>query len=454
MDLPAIYEAPLTSNGEYMTRTLFILALLALIAGSVQAQIGAPSVTKMGNGLTLILREDHTTELVGVDVWVKAGSANETAEINGVSHFIEHMVFGPTAKRQAGDADLEMESVGATLDAHTSDDWAHFSTTVSSRYLPQALDVLADSLTAAQFPEADVQRERLVILDEIAKKQADQVRVCRDCLAAELYGSHLYGLPVEGSAGSVRKLKRQDIVDYYHKYYVPRNMAIVLVGDVDMQRATAEVGRAFQGLASAPNPPPPAEQVVPIAKQINKSIRAAFKSTYVAVGFQGPPGTEYQDVCATDAMLSYLGNGYRSWMAEELKDKMSLATRVSSHFLTQKQPGMIGLIVETEEANIAKVKGALFAKIGAMRNEGIPSGSLELAKRSELGEFAFQSETCGGRANCLGFYYAVSEPEFAAKYTACLQSVTNDDIIKAAQKYLDPDKAVVLVIGPNQGGER
>lgn len=408
----------------------------------------------MGNGLTVILYEDRVAELVGVDVWVKSGSGNETPANSGVSHFIEHLVFGATAKRDAGEMDLEMESLGATLGARTARDWAHFSTTVSSRYLPKALEVLADAVSGAQFREADVESERLVILEEIAKKYTDPMKVCRDYLAADLYGSHPYGMPIEGAAESVRKITRQDILDYYRKHYTPRNIAVVLVGDIDAQQAVAEVGRAFQGLGNLPAPEPAAQEVAPLKGQVTRSYSAPYKNEYLALGFLGPPGANYEDVCATDVLLTYLGFGYRSWMSEGLKGKMALATEVSADFLTQRHPGMISLIAATTEANLPKAREAILARIASIRREGIPQEAIAAAKRSLLGQFAFQNETFGGVANCYGFYYAVSEPEFAVKYVACVQSVTNEDIIRAAQRYLDPDRAVVITVGPSQGGTR
>jgi len=435
-----------------MIRKLILATGLLLAASTILAQPEPPSITKMGNGLTVILCEDHATELVGVDVWVRAGSANETPETNGVSHLIEHLVFGATTKRQPGDMDLEMESIGATLDARTSKDWAHFSTTVSSRYLPKALEVLADALTGAIFRDEDIEREKPVILDEIAKKLTDPVRTCKDRLAAELYGSHPYALPIEGSAQSIRGITRQMILDYYRKYYVPRNVAVVLAGDIDTQRDVAAVGSAFQGLGNAPEPDHSGGEVTPVERQISKSIKAPLRSTCVAIGFHGPAGSDYEDVCATDVLLAYLGFGYRSWMHEELKGKLALSTAASADFLTQKRPGAISLVAETTTANADKVKGAILAKLASLRAEGIEEGSLALAKRSLLGQYAFENETYGGIANSYGFYFAVSQPEFATKYVGCVQAVTNQDVIRAAREYLDPAKAVVLVIGPDQEG--
>ena len=437
-----------------MTHRLFLATLLVcFLATHGHSQPSKMSVTRMGNGLTLILQEDHSTELVGVTVWVKAGSGNEAPENNGVSHFIEHLMFGATAKRAPGEMDLEMESVGATLDARTSRDWAHFDTTVSSRYLSKALDVLADAVTTAQFRHADVQRESRVILDEIARKKTDPFRVCKDRLAAELYGTHPYALPVEGTRDSVKQVERQDILDYYNKHYVPGNMAVVLVGDIDQQRAKAEVSRAFQTARSAAPPKDPPRPIVPLSAQVNKFVKGPFQLNYLAIGFLGPPASDYADVCAVDVMLSHIGFGYRSWMSNELKGKMGLATDVRADFLTQRDPGMMSLLAETTPAKLDKAKGAIFARLASIKSAGISSTELELAKRSLLGQFAFQNETFGGRANAYGFYFAASDPAFAEGYIHCVQSVTNEDIIRVAGKYLDASRAVVITMVPGREDE-
>ncbi len=288
-----------------MIHRVLIVAFLVGIAGSAAlSQPNAPSIRKLDNGLTVIVQEDHAADLVGVDVWVKAGSGNETDANNGVSHFIEHMIFSATAKREPGDMDLEMESLGATLDAHTSHDWAHFSTTVSSRYLDKALDVLSDALMNAQFREADLQDERPVILDEIAKKLSNPVAVCKDILAQELYKTHPYALPIEGTSRSIAKITRNDILDYYHKHYVAANAAVVIVGDVNTQEAVDAVGKAFQGLSSAAAPEVNNPTIdTSSTKQVVKSLNGPYKQDYLAIGFIGPSGADYSDICATDVMF-------------------------------------------------------------------------------------------------------------------------------------------------------
>lgn len=430
-----------------MTHRLILASALTLILCSAGiSQPAAPTITKMDNGLTVIVQEDHATELVGVDVWVKAGTINETKENNGISHFIEHLVFSMTDRRLPGDMDLEMESLGATLNAHTSRDWAHFSTTVSSRYLPKALDILSDAVSSAQFRETDIEQEKLVILDEIAKAKTDPMSFCRDKLARELYGSHPYSMPVEGINDTVKKITRDQILDYYHRLYVPANMAVVLVGDIDPGAALSEVGKVFQGMRKGDAVKGAVVAPVPPAKQVVESEKESYSKNYLSIGFLGPQGADYKEVCATDILLTAVGFGYNSWTKEEL-EKKGLASDVSVEFLTQKDAGLISIVAGTTPDNTVKVRDAIFAKLAEIRTSGLDEMSLALAKRSLLGQFAFQNETVGGLAATYGFYFAVSGPEFASKYVDYVSSVTNDDVKNAALKYLDPDKAVILTVG-------
>lgn len=410
------------------------------------------SVTTLPNGLTVIMQEDHAAELVGVDMWVKAGTRFETTANNGVSHFLEHLLFGATEKRKAGDMDREMESLGATLDAHTNRDYAHFSTTVSSRYLQKALDILSDAILNSQFPETSVQTERLVILDEIARKQSKPASVCQDMLAAAAFGDHPYSLPLEGTMHSVTALTRQDIMDYYKRRYVPGNIAIVLVGDFDKASAIAAVTAAFGSAPAAAATSPAVNPAYP--KSAGDSVKLGFSSNYLAIGFLGPSGASPDEFCAMDVLLTYLGQGYRSWLTDELRVRQGLVQEASADFVTHHDPGLVSIVASARAADIPKAKEAILAKLTQLGTTPLDTYDLDRAKRSLLGQYAFQAETVGGRANTLGFYYAVSDTSFAARYEGAVQAVTADAVMQVARKYLRRGSAIVFTIGPDQGGSK
>jgi zinc protease len=425
--------------------------LLLATASCCVAQPQSPRIVKMGNGITVILQEDHASPLVAVDIWVKSGPLYETAANNGISHFIEHLAFTSTAKYGPGEMDDEMESLGATLDARTSTDWTRFGVTVMSRYLPQALSVLSEAIAKPRFKDADIEAERRVILEEISRKQTQPFKICKDYLAAALYGDHPYSRSVEGPPETAAKLTRDDIVGYYQKRYVPDNIAIVLVGDIAPEDAVSEVGKAFQGLngKASKDPDAPAPSLLPT--QVTKGYHGPYKLGYVAVGFVGPAGADYKDVCAVDLLLTALGSGYRSWMSEELHTKLGMIDQGQADFLTERCPGLISIIASAAEDKSDLAKSAILARITTIRKDGISPDALAVAQRSLLGQYAFQNETNSGRAQSYGFYYAVSDPQFASAYVSCIQSVTNEDIIRVAQKYLDPTHAAIVLVGPRQG---
>jgi zinc protease len=425
-----------------------VSACLALLACTASARAAELKTTTMGNGLTVIIREDHSAPLVSVQVWVKSGSSNETVNTNGISHMIEHLALGTTNKRNASDMDIEMESLGGVLAAETSRDWTHFSTTVHPRFAAQALDILADAMTNAQFPEQDLEREKTVILEEIKRKQMNPRQMMSDALYKEMYGSHPYSLPIEGTEVSVRQMSRQQILDFYQTYYTAPNMAVVMVGDIDFQQAVSDVGKSFQILRRSPAPEPYPTKLEPPATAKAQVLESYARNCAFSIGFLGPPGTYFRDVCCIDTIAAYLGIGYRSWVIRELKQNLKLALEGRSEFMTSKFPAPVSLNVACEESKLADAESAVRAKIADIGKNGIGEEALEMAKLSILGDYAFQRETVDGLANGYGFYYAISSPEFADKYVALIQSLTNEDIQQAASKYLDLDRSITIKVVP------
>ncbi len=394
------------------------------------------------------MKEDHATDLVGIEIFIKAGVSTESASDNGISHFIEHLLFAGTSKRQAGDMDVEMESVGATLDAYTGVDYAHFGATVSSRYLNKALEIFADAINDSQFRADDIERERLVILDEIARKQSNRRLICRAMLAERIYGQHPYSLPLEGTADNVKKLKRDELLAHYRRYYTPANMAIVLVGDFNSRAALEEINRLFPKPAEVTAKKETLPAAAPIQEQIRETVSASLDGGSLAIGFLGPRSADREDVCAIDVLTSYLGHGYRSWISEQLKTKSGLVRGADVDFVTQRGRGLISIVVYGAQENLPKARETIFGKLSDIISRGLNQTELEQAKRTVLGQSAYELETVLGRANAYGFYFAVSEAAFADTYRSCINSLTNESIIRAARKYLDPKSAVVLSVEP------
>lgn len=402
----------------------------------------------LGNGLKVIVQEDHSTDLVAIDIWVRAGSINETPQNNGVSHFIEHMLFKGTDKRASGQIDIDMECIGASVDAKTSRDWAHFYTTVAQKHVDQALEVLSDAIMHPKFRMEDVERERQIILDEIARSQSDPKKALENLTYQTAFTKHPYGLPVEGTQESVKGITQQMIADYYNRLYTPDNMSVVVVGDITAHEAAPAVQKAFSGFEKKQSAPILVTPEPVRTKQAVCRVKRDTNLTYLSIAYQSPSVKDQPDVYTMDVLMSYLGLGYQSWLSTELKNNQNLAIDTSSDFLAQRDPGLATLTVSMKPANVEKVKDAIFAKLDELRTRPISDGELYRAKRSIIGGFAFDIEIDSGKATTMGFYDAIDKVDFAGNYVQNINKVSAQDIQELAKRYLTPEKAVVVEVGP------
>lgn len=427
-----------------------MLALFAAISVSpAVGSINSPvTSTTLDNGLKVLVQEDHSTDLVAVDIWIKAGSIDETAATNGVSHFIEHLLFKATEKRNPGQVDMEIESIGASLEAKTGKDWTHCFTVVARRYLDKSLDIMADVVTGPKFDPGDIEHERRIIMDEIARKESNPTSVLQDLLYSAAYKSHPYGMPVEGTKDSVSKVTRETITEFYNRLYVPENMAVVLVGDISPDEALTAVKKAFVGFRKKPLIESPIAQEPVRTEQVRKTVHSNTKLAYLGIAFPAPSIKNRPDVYAMDLLMSYLGLGYQSWLSTELKSNQRLVVDASSDFLTQRDPGLAILTISSEPDKVTKAEEAIFSKIADLRTNKIEETDLARARRSLEGGFAFDTETFAGRASTIGFYEATDKFDLAQSYIENIRKVTPDDVLFLAKKYLDPNKAVVVTLGP------
>ena len=218
---------------------------------------GVPPAVTLDNGLRVLMRERHVTPLVAMDLWVRAGAREETAEEAGSAHFLEHVLFKGTAMRGVGQADSDIENLGATLNAATGPDYAHFYTTVTAAHAQEALAILADVARNATLPDAEVERERGVILDELAQHDSSDTARAIDLLYARAFPSQPYGRSPGGATEAIRIRGRDTLAAFYRRAYRPERCTLVLVGDLTPEQGQAWARQAF-GTWMSPRPLAPA----------------------------------------------------------------------------------------------------------------------------------------------------------------------------------------------------
>ena len=201
------------------------------------ASFGADfSTHKLDNGQTIIIQEVHDNPIVIIDTWIKTGSINETDENNGVAHFLEHLFFKGTAKHPAKEFDSILEAKGAITNAGTSKDFTHYYIFIPSKDLELALDLHSDMLLNPLIPRKELEKERKVVIEEIAKKNDTPSNILYKNMVDSFYKVHPYKREVIGTKEVIETISREQILDFYNKWYTPENMTTVIVGDVDTQK--------------------------------------------------------------------------------------------------------------------------------------------------------------------------------------------------------------------------
>lgn len=431
-----------------MSKLIAFLCLLAA-AGAQADSLAAESIKlkTLPNGLRVLVREAHEAPLVTVDLWVRAGSARETSETNGVAHFMEHLLFRGTAKRGRGEVDRAIEELGATLNATTSRDWMHLYTTVASRYWQNALEVIADAVKNSALRPEDVEREQMIILDELARAADDPIRDANQRLAELLFRNHPYRLPVAATRDSIIRIQREQIVQFYRKYYVPNNASLVIVGDVTEAEAFAAAQKFFGDWQKREitDPEPAAEPPPDAPRRAEFRVRRGLPT--VGVAFLAPSVKEVADVCACDLLLALLGQ--RDGLLTRLLVGQGVATRVTTEFLTQRYPGIFSIVVELpQKGDPARVEAMVVGALQQLAKTPVSEAELSRAKREILGNYLFSMETTEGQASTLGFYEMIDTYLFATEYEKNVQAVSAEDIRRVVEKYLNPELRVVVYLLP------
>jgi zinc protease len=406
----------------------------------------------LGNGLTVVIRENRSSPVVAVQVWVKAGSTTEPEVRAGMSHILEHMAFKGTHRRGPNQIAREVEALGGEINAYTSFDQTVYHITISGRYLENALDILADTLGDSLFDENELKRELEVILEEVHMNEDDPGRVGSKALFRTAYKVHPYGRPVIGYPETIKATTREDLLAYFKRHYVPSNMVLVITGGVDAKASRPVIQKIFGALPAAPEPKDPRPPEPPQdALRVNVQERDA-RRVYLDLGFHGPAIAD-NDVFAWDLLSIILGGGQTSRLYHEVKDKKQLVDSISAYSYTPRDAGllMVGATAAPDKAEDAYRE--ILRQTFRMAFE-LPQGpELARAKTGTESDFLYSLESQGSLARHVGFFEtALGDAAFEEQYIQKIRAVTAADILRVAKSCLSPEKLTVSAVLPKGDG--
>ena len=400
---------------------------------------------QLPNGMNVILYESHKSPVVSVQMWVRTGSADEGKGIEGISHFIEHLVFKGTEKYGVGEIASKVEGSGGQLNAYTSFDQTVFYITISKEFSESALDMISQMMGYPKFDPKEIDNEREVVIEEIKRSMDSLSRFSSQNLFSTVYKKHAYGLPVIGYEKIIAKVSAKKIADYYHSRYVPQNMTLVVVGDFKNKLMQKEVEKYFAGFKKYP-----LKKVVRKKEPAQKTPRISvvenpFKEARLHIAWP-VCGAKHKDAAALDVLAMILGQGETSRLNSKIRNEKGLVNYIFASAFTPQDAGLFTVSCGLEIENLKTVCDEILTVLEEVLSHPTSEDELANVIKNFESEELFTLQTVDGIAGKLGHYeFLMKNPEYFEIFIKQIRAVTPGDLIKVARKYLKPESASFIL---------
>ncbi|MBE7710045.1 MAG: insulinase family protein [Cyanobacteria bacterium SIG32] len=429
----------------------FVLFLFVFLMGNLG--FGADfNVFKLENGQTVVIQEIHTNPIVTIDTWVKTGSINETEQNNGVSHFLEHLFFKGTTKHAPGEFDKILEAKGAINNAATSKDFTHYYITIPSKHFDLAMEMHSDMLQNPLIPRKELEKERKVVLEEIAKDLNSPTTKVYNNLMEMMYINHPYKRKVIGKGEIIETITREEILEYFNAFYAPSNMITVIVGDIDTNSALEKIKQTFNSEDTKVSKIKyPKEKELP--SLLRKIDYAETNSGYMLIGFRGVKITD-KDAYALDVLATILGDGKSSVLYQNIKDKKRLAFNISASNGTFKDDGIFYISANFTPENYEKLEENIFLELAKIQKYGVTQEQVQLAQNIIERDTFYARESITNIAQEIGYTMTTTDNiKFYENYIDNIKKVSTSDIKRVANRYLNTNKSAISVVLPKEQNE-
>jgi predicted Zn-dependent peptidase len=402
------------------------------------------------NGLVVVAEPMPHARSVAIGIWVRAGSRVEPAGLNGISHFIEHMVFKGTARRTAEEIAREMDSVGGHLDAFTSKESVCFNAKVLDEHLPVAFDVLSDLVLGPKFAEDDIAKEKQVILEEIRMEEDNPESVAHELLVENFWRGHPLGAPILGTRGTVRGFTRANVQRCFRPWYAPNRMVITAAGSISLEKLGDLAARAFGGLVPHQRSARPSAAPEPHARLLVRN-KPALEQVHITIAVPCYPLAHPRRYAAS-LLNSILGGSMSSRLFQNIRERQGLAYAVFSEMSPYSDAGMLTVYAGTSRQTVERVLRSVAEEFRRIKQEPVSVEELRRAKDHLKGSLVLSLETPGARMANLarqetyfGRFFTVEELQ------ASVEAVTREEVLEIAREFFQPEKIAATILGPLDG---
>ncbi len=423
---------------------------MSVVLAETSARSASPArnlrATTLPNGLTILTESMPHVRSVSMGVWVNSGSRDESAEINGISHFVEHMVFKGTTSRSAQQIAREVDTIGGNLDAFTSKETVCFNIKVLDENVAPALDVLSDLVLHPTFAPEELAREQGVILEEIKMDEDNPDYLVHEVFTQNFWKNHALGRPILGTKKTVSSFDQPTVLTFYADTFTPQNMVFSAAGNLDHDEFVARVAGQFASLSASVRPLP--AHPVPVANpHITLKRKKSLEQVQLCLGVPAPP-VNSPDRYGVYLLNTILGGGMSSRLFQTIREEQGLAYSIYSEMNPFRDAGSLSVYAGTSAEKTEKLLELTVAELKKIKSETVSDVELKRAKDQLKSNIVIGLESSGSRMSNLarqqmyfGRFFGIEE------IVSEIDAVTPDQIQRLATDLFRPEQMALTLLG-------
>jgi predicted Zn-dependent peptidase len=401
------------------------------------------------NGLIVLTEHMPHLRSVSIGIWVKTGSRDEQPEHNGVSHFLEHMVFKGTTNRTAEDIARQIDSLGGNMDAFTAKECVCFNVKVLDEHVPIAFDVLSDLVLHPIFDANEIVRERGVILEEIKMDEDNPDYLVHEIFTQNFWKDHALGKPILGTKETVRNFEQPLLLETYAKHFTPGNLIISAAGNVQHESFVEMVNQRFHALQPVKNgfhgvPPQ-------ITARIVTRNKKALEQVQLCLGVPSYPISHARRYVSY-VLNTLLGGGMSSRLFQNIRERQGLVYSIYSDLNPYRDTGCLSVYAGTSVESAIKVVESVVSEFRVLKNQAVPDEELRRAKDQLKGSLMLSLESTTARMSNLARQEMYFDRFFGLdEIIHRIEAVTAEDLKAYAQESFQTESIAVTVLGNLDG---
>ncbi len=421
---------------------------------ATKAQLSAPTQHILANGIKIIA-EQVPVDAVNLSIWVDVGSAVESDDINGMAHFLEHMVFKGSDRLGLGEFEQAIESHGGNTNAATSQDYTHFYINVAPKDFAKLAPLQLDIVLKASIPDEEFQRERHVVLEEIRRSEDNPDRRIYRHISELVYEQLPYRRAVLGPVDVIENVTSEQMRSFHRHWYAPQNMTIAVVGNLPVNEMIGVIADYFetdnQEIAIAAKPKPCTfTSEKPFTSMVRREVTdPSLKQARLSMSWRVPSLRELSETYPLSILANILGSGRTSRLVQDLRENRRIVDRISVSNSAMRWQGTFQVFAKLNVEEVETVEQAIREHILKLHETPVTDEELAKIRTQVSNRFIFGNESPKERAGIYGYYdRIVGSIEPALNYLDLMKSITKEDIQAAVRKYLNPDAYGILIVKP------